>query len=218
MKLNRKGMVLASSAVLLTTVMHPALAQSTAELLQTAEAACIENAAQDGYDPNRAEVISSRAIDSDKVEVVLNLTKDGQNFDRLTCPYSVSSGIGDFVSGAADAVAAPNPGLGRLWWLLLPIIGLPLLFWALRGRDRSYTTSTVTSASDRVYTEGYVNTDGGLLEVREQPDSNARVIRSINNGEHVRLTGRRSNDWVELTTGGWVPNYYLRYTDNFSRR
>jgi hypothetical protein len=38
------------------------------------------------------------------------------------------------------------------------------------------------------------------------------VLRSLNNGEHLRLSGRHDHDWVELAEGGWVPNYYLRYT------
>ncbi|HIK45052.1 MAG TPA: hypothetical protein IGR64_09210, partial [Leptolyngbyaceae cyanobacterium M65_K2018_010] len=140
MKFNQKTIALASGLAVLTAVASPVLAQSTAEMLQTAEAACIEHAAEEGYDPNLAEVVSSRAVDADKVEVVLNLTNDGQNFARLTCPYSVSSGVGkmvgeemkkvaadtvDAVGGAMDTVATPAPGLGRLWWLLVPLIGLP---------------------------------------------------------------------------------------------
>jgi len=184
-------------------------------MLKTAEAACIENAAADGYNPDKAQVVSSRAIDNDKVEVVLNLTKDGQSFDRLTCPFSATTGIGSFVSGAADTVAAP--GLGRLWWLLLPLLGLPLLLAALRGRDRA-VTGAVTPVDNIVHTEGYVNTNGSPLDVREHPNSEARILRSLPNGEHVRLTGRHDHDWVELTGGGWVPSYYLRYSDNLSRR
>jgi hypothetical protein len=184
-------------------------------MLKTAEKACIENAAADGYNPDLAQVVSSRAIDNDKVEVVLNLTKDGQSFDRLTCPFSASTGIGNFVSDAADTVAAP--GLGRLWWLLLPLLGLPLLLAALRGRDRG-AVEAVTPIGDRVYTEGWVNTNSGPLDVREYPNSNARVLRSLPNDEYVRLSGRHDSDWVELTEGGWVPSYYLRYNDNLSRR
>ncbi|MGF1568421.1 MAG: SH3 domain-containing protein [Nodosilinea sp.] len=213
MKFVYKSLALACGGMLLVSLAAPTLAQSTAELLETAEAACIENAAEDGYDPAQAEVISSRALDADKVEVVLNLTKDGQGFDRLTCPFSASQGIGNFVGDTAGAVAAP--GLGRLWWLLVPLIGLPLLLWALRGRDRDYAAAAV---GDRVYTEGYVNTTEGPLDVREYPNSTSRVLRTLTNGEHVRLTGNHDNDWVELFNGGWVPSYYLRYADDVSRR
>ena len=213
MKALAQFVAIACGSALLATV-PPALAQSTAEMLQTAEAACIENAAADGYDPNLAQVVSSRAIDNDKVEVVLNLTKDGQNFDRLTCPFSASSGISNFISGAADTVAAP--GLGRLWWMLLPLVGMPLLLAALRGRDRA--VATATPITNKVYTEGWVNTNGGPLDVREYATSNARVVRSLTNDEHVPLTGRYDNDWVELAEGGWVPSYYLRYTNTVSRQ
>jgi hypothetical protein len=64
----------------------------------------------------------------------------------------------------------------------------------------------------RVYTEGYVNTNGVPLDVHEAPNTNSRVLRSLNNGEHLRLSGRHDHDWVELSEGGWVPNYYLRHT------
>ena len=215
MKSLSKTLAIACGSVLLVTAATPGWAQSTAEMLKTAEAACIENAAADGYNPDKAQVVSSRAIDNDKVEVVLNLTKDGQNFDRLTCPFSASTGIGNFVGGAAEAVKAP--GLGRLWWLLLPLLGLPLLLAALRGRDRA-VTGAVTPVDNIVHTEGYVNTNGSPLDVREHPNSEARILRSLPNGEHVRLTGRHDHDWVELTGGGWVPSYYLRYSDNLSRR
>jgi hypothetical protein len=207
------GLTLGSA--LLVAVAGSAQAQSTAEMLQTAEAACIENAAADGYDPAMAQVISSRAIDSDQVEVVLNLTKDGQNFDRLTCPFSASQGIGNFVGGAAATVA--SPGMGRLWWLLLPLVGLPLLLAALRGRDTA-VAGAVAPVGDRVYTEGWVNTNSGPLDVREYPTTSARVLRSLPNAEYVRLTGRHDGDWAELSDGGWVPSYYLRYSDTISRR
>ncbi len=214
MKTLSKSLAIACGTALLATA-TPTLAQSTAEMLQTAEAACIENAAADGYAPDLAQVVSSRAIDNDRVEVVLNLTKDGQNFDRLTCPFSASRGIGSFVSGAADTVAAP--GLGRLWWLLVPLVGLPLLLVALRGRDRA-AVDAATPITNQVYTEGWVNTNGGPLDVREYAGSDARVVRSLTNGEHVHLTGRHDNDWVELTEGGWVPSYYLRYSNAVSRQ
>jgi hypothetical protein len=207
-----KSLALASGLLLFAAV--PGFAQSTADMLATAEEACIESATADGYDPDLAQVVSSRAIDSDKVEVVLNLTKDGQNFDRLTCPFSASTGIGNFVSDAAETVAAPA-GLGRLWWLLLPLIGLPLLLAALRGRDAGAVAGA--PVGDRVYTEGWVNTNSGPLDVREYPNSDARVLRSLPNGEYVRLTGRHDSDWVELAEGGWVPSYYLRYSDTVSR-
>lgn len=223
MKFTRQSIALVCASTLLTTVASPALAQSTGEMLETAKTACIEQAAQDGYDPNLAEVISSREIDDDKVEVVLNLTKDGQNFDRLTCPFSVSQGIGSFADGVgdvADGVAdtVASPGLGRLWWLLLPLIGLPLLLWFLRGRDQDYVATATSEVRDRVYTEGYVNTNGGPLDVREQPNSTSPVLRTLPNGDHIRLTGRHDNDWVEVVGGGWVPSYYLRYTDGVSSR
>jgi len=76
-----------------------ARALSADELLKNAQAACLESAAKAGWQTEAAKVVSSKSIDADKVEVVLDLTKDGTNFARLTCPYSASKGV----IGALDA-------------------------------------------------------------------------------------------------------------------
>ena len=60
---------------------------------------------------------------------------------------------------------------GRLWWLL-----------ALGGCDRTPVKSvapvTNRPVTHRVHTEGDVNTNSGLLDVREYPNANTRVLRS----------------------------------------
>ena len=76
-----------------------AKALSADELLKNAQAACLESAAKAGWQTDAAKVVSSKSIDADKVEVVLDLTKDGTNTARLTCPYSASKGV----IGALDA-------------------------------------------------------------------------------------------------------------------
>jgi len=115
----------------------PALAVSTEEAIKTATAACLDSAGKQGWRTDLAKVISSRSVDADKVEVVFDLTKDGTNTARLTCPYSLSKGVGTTFGGndtaAADTTTtapaettttqdtgtAVNPG--RAWWLLLPL-------------------------------------------------------------------------------------------------
>jgi hypothetical protein len=214
----------------------PVLAVSTEEALKTATAACLDSAGKQGWRTDLAKVISSRSIDADKVEVVFDLTKDGTNTARLTCPYSLSKGVASTFGGAetpAESTPAPvetttttDTGTGvNPWWLLLPL-GLGLLSWAaLRGKTEdvatnpgttysgSYTnTSTVTtgtSTSRNISVEA--NAHDGQLEVRENADVNSAVLRRVRNGENVQLTGHRRNDWLEVANGGWVRDIDVRY-------
>ena len=141
----------------------PVLAVSTEEALKTATAACLDSAGKQGWRTDLAKVISSRSIDADKVEVVFDLTKDGTNTARLTCPYSLSKGVATTFSGAetpvettpapvetttTDTATGVNP-----WWLLLPL-GLGLLSWAaLRGKTEDVATNPGTT-----YSGSYTNT------------------------------------------------------------
>ena len=214
----------------------PVLAVSTEEALKTATAACLDSAGKQGWRTDLAKVISSRSIDADKVEVVFDLTKDGTNTARLTCPYSLSKGVASTFGGAETPVeTTPAPvetttttdtGTGvNPWWLLLPL-GLGLLSWAaLRGKTEdvatnpgttysgSYTnTSTVTtgtSTSRNIFVEA--NAHDGQVEVREHADVNSAVLRRVRNGENVQLTGHRRNDWLEVANGGWVRDIDVRY-------
>jgi hypothetical protein len=214
----------------------PVLAVSTEEALKTATAACLDSAGKQGWRTDLAKVISSRSIDADKVEVVFDLTKDGTNTARLTCPYSLSKGVATTFGGAETPVeTTPAPvetttttdtGTGvNPWWLLLPL-GLGLLSWAaLRGKTEdvatnpgttysgSYTnTSTVTtgtSTSRNIFVEA--NAHDGQVEVREHADVNSAVLRRVRNGENVQLTGHRRNDWLEVANGGWVRDIDVRY-------
>jgi hypothetical protein len=212
------------------------LAVSTEEALKTATAACLDSAGKQGWRTDLAKVISSRSIDADKVEVVFDLTKDGTNTARLTCPYSLSKGVATTFGGAetpvettpapvetttTDTATGVNP-----WWLLLPL-GLGLLSWAaLRGKtedvatnpgttysgsytNTSSTVTTGTSTSRNLYVEA--NAHDGQVEVREHADVNSPVLRRVRNGENVQLTGHRRNDWLEVANGGWVRDIDVRY-------
>ena len=216
----------------------PVLAVSTEEALKTATAACLDSAGKQGWRTDLAKVISSRSIDADKVEVVFDLTKDGTNTARLTCPYSLSKGVASTFGGAETPVeTTPAPvettttttdtGTGvNPWWLLLPL-GLGLLSWAaLRGKtedvatnpgttysgsytNTSSTVTTGTSTSRNIFVEA--NAHDGQLEVREHADVNSAVLRRVRNGENVQLTGHRRNDWLEVANGGWVRDIDVRY-------
>lgn len=214
----------------------PVLAVSTEEALKTATAACLDSAGKQGWRTDLAKVISSRSIDADKVEVVFDLTKDGTNTARLTCPYSLSKGVASTFGGAETPVeTTPAPvettttdtGTGlNPWWLLLPL-GLGLLSWAaLRGKtedvatnpgttysgsytNTSSTVTTGTSTSRNIFVEA--NAHDGQLEVREHADVNSAVLRRVRNGENVQLTGHRRNDWLEVANSGWVRDIDVRY-------
>ena len=214
----------------------PVLAVSTEEALKTATAACLDSAGKQGWRTDLAKVISSRSVDADKVEVVFDLTKDGTNTARLTCPYSLSKGVATTFGGAetpvettpapvettpTDTATGVNP-----WWLLLPL-GLGLLSWAaLRGKtedvatnpgttysgsytNTSSTVTTGTTTSRNIFVEA--NAHDGQLEVREHADVNSAVLRRVRNGENVQLTGHRRNDWLEVANGGWVRDIDVRY-------
>jgi hypothetical protein len=213
------------------------LAVSTEEALKTATAACLDSAGKQGWRTDLAKVISSRSVDADKVEVVFDLTKDGTNTARLTCPYSLSKGVATTFGGAetpvettpapAETTTTTDTGTGvNPWWLLLPL-GLGLLSWAaLRGKtedvatnpgttysgsytNTSSTVTTGTTTSRNIFVEA--NAHDGQLEVREHADVNSAVLRRVRNGENVQLTGHRRNDWLEVANGGWVRDIDVRY-------
>lgn len=63
--------------------------------------------------------------------------------------------------------------------------------------------------SEAIYPrQATVVTAGHDLNVRDQPNGN--VISTLPNGTTVRLTGRVSEQWAELETGGWVSRDYLQ--------
>jgi Bacterial SH3 domain len=52
---------------------------------------------------------------------------------------------------------------------------------------------------------------GGSLRVRSGPGLNYRVLRSLDRGTRIVLSGRSNQDWVELRGGGWVTSIYLDF-------
>jgi hypothetical protein len=211
-----------------------ALAADTTELLKTAETACLEAAKAGGWRSDLAKVISSKALGGDRVEVVFDLSKDGVNTARLTCPYSVKEGVGNaFTKRKAEVGAAPEgdtaapPGIavkpGKAWWLLLPLLlGLGSWLW-LRGRDE--TVGHVHASNGLTTGSGYgaeAAARDGLVDVREHADSHSRVMRQVRNGETFEITGVRRRDsanveWLEVSNGGWVRDSETRYDRNIVR-
>lgn len=154
----RRGLLTAAATLALLGGHDAAQAVSSEELLRTARTSCLRQAASQGWKTDQATVVSSRTLDADRVEIVFNLTRDGVQQARLTCPYSVHQGVlgtlgqleaqvngnvarTDFGTDFSRSMATTGDGgrpvdRSRGWWLLLPI-GLAGLSWAaLRNRDR----------------------------------------------------------------------------------
>jgi hypothetical protein len=96
----------------------------------------------------------------------------------------------------------PPASLAPLWWLLLPIIGLPLLMWWTRGRGAA-TADREAYATGR--TEAIVRNNGNNLNVYSGPGTDYRVTRTLQDGQTVWLSGQYNNNWAELEDGGWIP-------------
>lgn len=72
-------------------------------------------------------------------------------------------------------------------------------------------STTIYTVPDRVGAAVTVTTEGGDLNVRQNPGG--AVIRSVPNGATLILTGRTSGEWVELEDGGWVSRLLISSTD-----
>jgi hypothetical protein len=205
----------------------PARALESQEMIETAKIACLESAGKNGWQTEVAEVISARTLDSDRVEVIFNLTRDGSTKARLTCPYSISKGVmgtlGEAAAGVLEPITAPDLSVPvdrtRAWWLLLPI-GLGLLSWAaLRARDGGAALASTASGAGVGALRGVgggqwlaeAAARDGLLEVREHADGSSAVLHRVRNGDSVSLTGLRRGDWLEVSQGGWVRELEVRY-------
>jgi hypothetical protein len=246
-------LLLPAAAIGLAMAGPAALAAPADDLLKRAESACLDSAVSQGWQRDLAQVVSSRQISADRVEVVFDLSRDGANRARLTCPFSGSQGVIGQLAGvgqklAADAGAGAN-GVqdygkdftesmattageagqavqrSRAWWLLLPV-GLAALCWAsLRNRDRSATGvvfdhdqahgygHTAGSRTAEAFVAEAINNDplgDGMVSVHETSDRTSPVRRRIPSGDHLSLTGRRLEDWMEVDGGGWVRQRHLR--------
>jgi hypothetical protein len=214
------GMVLLASGGI-------ARASAPAEMLQAAETACLEKATSEGWRADQSSVVSRRSIDADRVEIVLDLSKDGVNKARLTCPYSASKGVmslGDALKEGADRTdfgqdfsrsmatatdAAQAVNRSKAWWLLLPI-GLAGLIWAaLRGQaaEDDVRYGAPESPVGGRTADSFIaaaNGEHGQAEIHELADQHSLVRRRVSNGQMVSLTGRSANGWLEVDGGGWV--------------
>jgi hypothetical protein len=189
------------------------------DLAKAAQDACINVAQSRGFTLDRVVAVQADGVDAAKA--VLSLTRNGQSF-RLTCGYSRTRGaifgndaFGTSTQAPAPAIPQPSvavpavptpavpvgeaPNLSRLWWLLLPLIGLPLLLWWTRGRGEQVVGRTYETY------EGIVRKAGGV-DIQSGPGATYKVTGSLRDGQRVVLSGRHDNNWTQLQDGGWIPS------------
>jgi hypothetical protein len=176
------------------------------DVASAARDACTQSAQTKGFQV--AEVVSIEPKGTDGANVVLSLTRDGQPY-KLTCGYTKSGGamFGDDTAGTATATA---PDYSRLWWLLLPLIGMPLLLWWASGRDK-------VARAGVNHHEGIVRGLGNPVDVHAGPAASYKVTDTLRDGERVVLTGRHENNWAELRNGSWIPVEYLEESSYVTR-
>jgi len=197
------------AASLGVTLMVTAVSAQTvsADLSTAAKDACTRSAESKGFTVKEVVSVEPKAGTTDGATVVLNLDKAGQLY-KLTCGYSASTGasIDDGISGAVNTAARTfNYSAPSLAWLLLPLIGLPLLLALFKGRDKDavgYATRT-----ERL--EGLVRNRGRALNVHSGPAAHHSVTETLRDGQRILLSGRQQDGWVELAEGGWVSSEAL---------
>jgi membrane protein implicated in regulation of membrane protease activity len=182
----------------------------TPELEAQAEEACVNQARADGFE--LSEVVDISPADADTVNVVLNLTRDGQLF-KLTCGYSAANQSVAATEAARTYAPWINPWLG----ILLPLlVGLPLLLWWAAGRREDDRDRVVTRERSYVgdRSEAVIRTNADAIDVHVGPSSTSRITGNLRNGQRIVLSGRYDNDWVELENGGWILS---RFVDTATR-
>lgn len=188
------------------------------DVATAARQACISSAESKGFQVVDVAAIEPKAGVADGANVVLNLTKAGQPY-KLTCGYTKSAGAVFSDNAATTTTAAPTTtapaattetvkttppaSLAPLWWLLLPLIGLPLLLWWTRGRGAAATATRGAYATGR--TEAIVRNHGNPVNIYSGPGTDYRVTGSLQDGQTVWLSGQYNNNWAELEEGGWIP-------------
>ena len=220
-KVSMTAAILSATMLSLVAPTHAQLSL-TPELQTRAEQTCIDSARTKGFELD--QVVSVAPTDADTVQVVLNLTREGQLY-KLTCNYSASNNsatVGDDVNnaGAADtsttaasATQTYTPWINSWWGLLIPLIGLPLLLWWARGRRSDEYDRYTRGDSDRIAyrgrSEGIVRSIDDAISIYAGPSNTHSITGSLRNGQRVALSGRYDSDWVELEDGGWIAARHL---------
>jgi uncharacterized protein YgiM (DUF1202 family) len=204
----RKAATVALFSVATLSVAYPSYGQAAVapELAAKAKQACIDKAKADGFALKDVVSVDPYNGEADRVKVVLNLTKTADGTAaRLTCGYSKDGKV------AFGDEPAPAKEGGFPWWLLLlPILGIPLLFTLFKGKEERPDAEVYERpVATRVGTQAVVRANSEYLDIHEGPGNTYRVTGTLRNGQRVALANGRDNNWAELETGGWVPLEYL---------
>lgn len=217
-KFSQAGIIL--SCLMLSTVPAPQVLAQSVDVANAAKGACEDAALNKGF--KVVDVVSISPKGTDGADVVLTLSKEGQAY-KLTCGYTTKGGaafaedLTQSVASTVGAVTTPTIPMnwGPLWWLLLPIIGLPLLL-AWVGNRRTETVPAArhyagTTIVGKPY-DAVVRSSGQTINVYSGPATTNRIVATLNDTQRVTLSGRKDGGWSELATGGWVQTPYL-WTD-----
>lgn len=200
------------------------------ELADAAKEACIRSAESKGF--KIEQVVSLEANGTDGVRAILSLSRNGQ-VNQLTCGYSEKDGAvfneettettitivptTAVTTEFGTALVPTATDFAPLWWLLLPLLALPLLLWWTKRRDALEANAYVTTAvADKDY-EATVRTNGSLINVHLGPNDTDKIIGTLRDNQRVSLSGRLNGNWAELINGGWVNSRYLEYLETNPR-
>ncbi len=117
-------------------------------------------------------------------------------------PLNVRSGPGmgyAAIDTVADGTAIATTGRASNGWVQLSGGGWVASNW-VAGAGYTGGGSGGGTAADYVR----VATNGSALNVRSGPGRGYAVIDVVGNGASVPVTGRASNGWIQLPSGGWI--------------
>jgi hypothetical protein len=218
------------------------------ELSDAAQVACRDSAVAKGFEVVSVASVEPKSGTTDGATVVLNLTRNGEPF-KLTCGYTPAAAAAPATT-SPEAIASPSPVATPTptattstpvatetrgfpwWWLLLPLIGIPLLYWLLRKpaeettvirttEAKSYAPPTPTLQPERpakttpdyrnyvTPAKAVIRSNNHSVNVFSGPATSYRVTGVLQDGQEVMLSGHSENNWSELTEGGWVPSSNL---------
>ncbi|OKH32928.1 hypothetical protein NIES2119_24625 [[Phormidium ambiguum] IAM M-71] len=203
------------------------------KLADAAKEACIRSAEAKGF--KIEQVVSLEPNGTDGVRAILSQSRNGQA-NQLTCGYSEKDGAvfneettettitivptTAVITEFGTALVPTATDFAPLWWLLLPLLALPLLLWWTKRRDALETSEAnayvTTAVADKDY-EAIVRTNGSLINVHLGPNDTHTIIGTLRDNQRVSLSGRYDNNWAELINGGWVNSQYLEYLETNPR-
>ncbi len=211
LSLKLAGALLCSSAFALPVLPTYAQANDPA-VVNTAQDLCTSQANAKGFELKEIIYAGAADVPNKDAKIVLNLLKAEQLF-KLTCYYDKASGqaslgeeeVAESVTATTvTETAPPNIPWG---WVLLPLLGLPLLLaWA---RNRDAKLGVVDNRDLQVYDALIRGNDGAPISVYDRPSYNSRIVGSVYNGDAVNITNHDTGDWIELASGGWIPKQYV---------